>query len=64
MFFSIIVTLVIVGVLLWGVQQLPMNDSIKKIVVVLVVVFAVLWALSLFTGHGFYGPRANGPFWR
>jgi type IV secretory pathway TrbL component len=46
---TLIVTLVIVGVLLWAVNTyIPMDAKIKKILNVVVVVVVVLWLLSLF----------------
>ena len=43
---SLIVVLVIVGVALWAIQQLPMDPTVKTIVRVLVILFVVLWLLS------------------
>lgn len=43
---SILVALIIVGVLLWAVQQIPMDATIKRIITVLAVVICVLYLLQ------------------
>lgn len=44
----IIVTLVIVGLLLWAVDQMPwVSADAKKMIHILVVVVAVLWAIHI-----------------
>jgi membrane-bound ClpP family serine protease len=51
---SLIVTLIIVGVLLWLVNSyMPMDGKIKKILNVVVVICGVIWLLSAFgvIGH-------------
>lgn len=51
---QIIVTLVIVGVLLWALEQFPMDATIAKIIKVVVVVAAVIYAVHILlamTGH-------------
>lgn len=46
---SLIVTLVVVGVLLWLVNQyVPMDPKIKTILNVIVVIAVVLWLLQSF----------------
>ena len=46
---SLIVTLIVVGVLLWLVNAyIPMDGKIKKILNVVVVIVVVLWLLSAF----------------
>jgi hypothetical protein len=46
---QVVLTLIVVGVLLWLVNQyVPMQDSIKKILNAVVVIAVVLWLLSLF----------------
>ena len=46
---SLIVTLVVVGVILWLVNNyIPMDGKIKTILNVVVVIVVVLWLLSLF----------------
>jgi hypothetical protein len=51
---SLITTLIIVGVLLWLINNyIPMDGKIKKILNVVVVICVVLWLLSAFgvLGH-------------
>ncbi|MGA2246255.1 MAG: Thivi_2564 family membrane protein [Verrucomicrobiota bacterium] len=51
---SLIITLIIVGVLLWLVNSyIPMDSKIKKILNVVVVICVVVWLLSAFgvIGH-------------
>ncbi len=51
---SLVVTLIIVGVLLWLVNTyIPMDAKIKKILNIVVVICVVLWLLSAFgvLGH-------------
>lgn len=46
---SFIITLVVIGVLLWLVNTyIPMDDKIKKILNVVVVIFVILWLLQAF----------------
>lgn len=46
---SLIVTLVVVGLLLWVVNNyIPMDHKIKSILNVVVVIFVILWLLSAF----------------
>jgi len=46
---SLIVTLIVVGVLLWLVNTyIPMDRKIKQILNVVVVIIVVLWLLSAF----------------
>lgn len=51
---SLIVTLLILGVLVWGAQKilgsLPVAEPFKTIIYVVIVVGAVLYAIGLFTG--------------
>jgi hypothetical protein len=44
---SLVLTIVVVGVLLWLVESfIPMDPTIKRVLVVAVVVFLVLWIIS------------------
>jgi hypothetical protein len=46
---SVVVTLIVVGMLLWLVNSyLPMDGRIKQILNVLVIIAVVLWLLSVF----------------
>jgi hypothetical protein len=46
---SILITLIVVGVLLWLVNTyIPMDGKIKKILNIVVVVLVVFWLLNIF----------------
>ena len=46
---EVLITLVIVGVILWAINSyIPMAEPIKKILNIVVVVVVVLWLLHLF----------------
>ena len=46
---QLIVTLVVVGVVLWLINNyIPMDSAIKKILNVVVVIVVILWLLSVF----------------
>ena len=46
---SIVITLIVVGVLLWLVNNyIPMDGKIKNILNIVVVIAVVLWLLSVF----------------
>jgi hypothetical protein len=46
---SLVLTLIVVGVLLWLINTyIPMDAKIKKIINVVVVIAVVLWLLSAF----------------
>lgn len=45
---AILVVLIIVGVVLWGVGQLPLDPMIKTIIRVVAVIFVLLWLLQAF----------------
>jgi len=48
---TIVITIVVVGVILWAINQLiPMAGNVKNVLNVVVVVFLVLWILQ---GFGF-----------
>lgn len=63
MLISIVVALVIVGLLLWVISQIPMDPVIARIIRVVVIVVVVLWLLQIFTGV-FSGLNAIGPPFR
>lgn len=60
---SIVVTLVIVGVLLWAIHTvIPMDATVRKVLDVVVVVVLVLWLLQFLVGAlGGVGLRLRGP---
>lgn len=45
---QILITLVVVGVLLWLVNLIPMQSTIKSILNTIVVIFVVIWLLQVF----------------
>ena len=46
---TIVITLIVVGVLLWLINTyIPMDGKIKKIINIVVVVVVVLWLLNVF----------------
>lgn len=45
MFTSIIVALIIAGLFLWAVQQLPLDGTVVQIIRVVIIVALVLWIL-------------------
>jgi low temperature requirement protein LtrA len=48
---SLVVVLIIVGVLLWLINNyIPMDGKIKKIINAVVIIAVVLWILGLFVG--------------
>jgi hypothetical protein len=54
---NVLVTLIVVGVLLWLVNSyIPMDGKIKKILNVVAVVAVVLWVLNVF---GLFGSLGN-----
>jgi len=62
---SLVVTLIVVGVLLWLVNTyIPMDAKIKKILNIVVVIAVVLWLLNVFGVIGGLGtiqvPRVDG----
>jgi hypothetical protein len=53
---SLVVTLIVIGVLLWLANSyIPMDPKIKNILNVVIVVAVVLWLLSIFIGFGDLG---------
>lgn len=46
---SVVIVLIVVGVLLWAVNQyIPMDATIKKILNVVVIIAVILWLLTAF----------------
>ena len=45
---QILLTLVVIGVLLWLVNLIPMQGTIKSILNSIVVIFVVIWLLNVF----------------
>lgn len=55
---GLFIWLVVFGVLLYLVQLIPMNGTVKQIITVLAILFLVLWILE---GFGVIGPWHVGP---
>jgi type IV secretory pathway TrbL component len=47
---EIVIGLVIVGLVLWAVQQIPMDPAIARMIRVVVIVGVVLWLLYFLSG--------------
>ena len=61
MFLEVLLVLLVCGLILWVAGQLPIDGTIYKLIKIVVVVYAVLFLVSVFfPGHGFDGVR----FWR
>jgi hypothetical protein len=69
---TIVITLIVVGVLLWLVNTyIPMDGKIKKVLNIVVVVVVVLWLLNVFGvwGHvkdvrvSMQTPSLDAPAW-
>jgi hypothetical protein len=60
---SLVVVLIVVGVLLWLVNTyIPMDEKIKKILNIAVVVVVVLWLLGAVVGWGDIETIRIGPY--
>ena len=53
---SIVIALILAGVILWAVEQFPVDPIIARIIRVVVVVFVVIYLLSLLAGGSFPVP--------
>ena len=56
---SVVIALVVVGLILWIVEQIPMDPAIARIIRVVIIVAVVLWLLTLLVpmiGSGPYFP--------
>lgn len=49
---SILIVLILLGLLLYVVNLLPIDATIKKIIVAVAVVLIVLWIIEIFLGGG------------
>ena len=59
---AVFITLVVIGILLWLVNQyVPMDAKIKNILNVVVVIAVVLWLLNVFGVLGYLGSVTNHP---
>lgn len=53
---QIIIVLILLGLLLYVVNLLPIDATIKKVIVAVAVVFVVIWVIEIFLGGGFAYP--------
>ncbi len=59
---SIVVVLIVVGLLLYLVNNfIPMDDKIKQLMNIVVLIAVVLWILSIFLGGSFGELGCGGP---
>lgn len=57
---ALIVGLLIIGLLLWAVKAAPfIDEGIKKIINIIVIVVVVLWLISVFFGGSVNLPSLN-----
>lgn len=56
---GLLLVLIVVRVLLWAAQSIPMDPAIRNIIRVVVIVVVVLWLASGFLGgyEGHWNPR-------
>ena len=54
--FQIVISLIVIGLLLWVVSVLPIDAGIKQIIRVVVIVFVVIWLLYMLMGASSGGP--------
>lgn len=45
---TIVITLVVVGVVLWLINLIPMQPTIKRIVNAIIVIFIIIWLMKIF----------------
>ena len=57
---SIIVLLILVGLVLWVIEQFPVDDAFRRVLRVIVVVILVLYLINYFFG----GAMLPGLRWR
>ncbi len=56
---QLIIVLVVVGLLLWVIQQIPMDATIARIIRVVIIVVVCIWLLYFLAGYlpaGGFGP--------
>lgn len=54
---ALVAVLIVVGVCLWGVQQIPMDATVRTIIRVVVIVVLVLWLVGNALGDSGWNPR-------
>ena len=54
---SLLIFIIIIGVIIWLINYLPIDQKIKTVVIVLVVIIAIIWLLNglgAIGGHPYY----------
>lgn len=59
---QILVVLIVVGVVLWGISQFPLDPTIAKLIRVVVIVLVAIWLVYLLVGMT--GSGASAPVFR
>jgi type IV secretory pathway TrbL component len=49
---TIVVVLVVAALILWAIQNLPLDATLVRVIRAIVIVACVLYALAALTGHG------------
>ena len=45
---SLVITLIVIGFILWLINLIPMHRTIKSIINAIVVIFVIIWLLQVF----------------
>lgn len=48
---EIVIALVVIGLALWVIEQIPMDATIAKIIRIVIIVLTCLWLLSFLAGY-------------
>lgn len=57
---SLVFVLIIIGLLLYLLNLLPLDPQIRAIIHAVVIIFVVLWLLSVLLGYGRFAPLHIG----
>ncbi|HEV8500453.1 MAG TPA: hypothetical protein VGR63_02665 [Casimicrobiaceae bacterium] len=52
----ILIVLIVVGLILWLLRQLPIDAQLANIIRVVVIVLVVIWLIYILAGAAGYGP--------
>ena len=61
MLISLLVVLIVLALVYWAITQLPLPPMVRSVAIIIVVLFAVMWLISLIDpglGSGLFSPRA------
>jgi hypothetical protein len=58
---SLVVVLIVIGLLLYLLNLLPLDPQIRVIIHAVVIIFVILWLLSVLLGHGFPNIKIGNP---